>query len=189
MDLGIKETVAATVVDSRFPDCVKNICISQGSQLDPERRGKRGLKWVKTSLKHGDIHELERSIKPIEYPQVDPSVQDDEDVWTALDRSAEVGILSVLRVARPLRQFYGSYQYRRNHRGLKLAQKATPNKAVDKLFSQLSCKGKWVFNSRNPQPRPVIVAGDGQFGSRSGGPIKHLKFFHAMKRRVILVNN
>ncbi|KAF9128058.1 hypothetical protein BGW39_005367 [Mortierella sp. 14UC] len=162
--------------------------MTQPSQLDPECKWKGGLKWAKTSSKYGDIHELERSIKPIEYPQADLSVQDDEDVWTVLDRSVEVRILSILRVARPLRRFYGSYQYKRNHRFLKPAQKAILNKAVDRIFSQLGCKGKWVYDPRNSRPRPIIVAGDGRFGSRSGGPTRRLRFFRAMKRRIGLAD-
>ncbi|KAK3804855.1 MAG: hypothetical protein J3R72DRAFT_508600 [Linnemannia gamsii] len=90
MDPGIKETITATVFDSRFPNRVKNITISQGSQLDPERKWKRSLKRAKKNFKHGDseIGKLEQSIKSIEYPEADPSLENDENVWWALERSA-----------------------------------------------------------------------------------------------------
>ncbi|KAK3845023.1 MAG: hypothetical protein J3R72DRAFT_418835 [Linnemannia gamsii] len=167
------------------PNRVKNIIISQGSQLDPDRKWKRSLKRAKKNFKHGDneFGELEQSIKPIEYLEADPSLENDENVWWALERSAEARIMSIVKVARPLHRFYGSYQYKRNKKFMKLAQKATLNKAIDRLLSQLGCKGKWVYDRNKPRPRPVIVAGDGEFGSRSGGPTRYLQFFRRMKRR------
>ncbi|KAK3847432.1 MAG: hypothetical protein J3R72DRAFT_510847 [Linnemannia gamsii] len=157
MDPGIKDIITTTVFDLRLPNRVKNIAISQGSQLDPERKRKR--------------NELEQSIKPIEYPEANPSLENDGNVWWALERSAEDRIMSIVKVARPLCRFYDSYQYKRNKRFVKLAQKVTLNKAFDRLLSQLSCKGKWVYDHNKPRPRPLVVAGDGEFGSRSGDPM------------------
>ncbi|KAG0376149.1 hypothetical protein BGX24_008199 [Mortierella sp. AD032] len=154
MDPGIKETITATVFDSRFPNRVKNIIISQGSQLNPERKWKRNLKRAKKNFKYGDneIGELQQSIKPIEYLEADLSLENDENVWWALERSAEARIMSIVKVARPLCRFYGSYQYKRNKRFMKLAQKATLIKAIDRLLSQFGCKGKWVYDRNNLVP-------------------------------------
>ncbi|KAG0281459.1 hypothetical protein BGZ95_003494 [Linnemannia exigua] len=66
--------------DSRFPNRVKNMAISQDSQLDPERRWKWSLKKAKDTSKHRDIHELEQSIKSIENLEAEPSVENDEDI-------------------------------------------------------------------------------------------------------------
>ncbi|KAG0277320.1 hypothetical protein BGZ95_006131 [Linnemannia exigua] len=94
----------------------------------------------------------------------------------------EARVMSIVKVAHPLYRF-GSYQYKRNKRFMRMAEKATVNKAIDRLISQLGCKGKWVYNRNKRRPCPVIVAGDGEFGSRSGGRTRLLQFFCRMKRK------
>ncbi|KAK3843647.1 MAG: hypothetical protein J3R72DRAFT_522718 [Linnemannia gamsii] len=99
-----------------FPSRVRTIAISRGSQLDLERKWKWSLKRAKNPSKYRDNHELEQSTKPIEYPEADSNLENDEDVWSALDLSTEPRVTTIVKIARPLHRLCGSYQYKRNRR-------------------------------------------------------------------------
>ncbi|KAK3847544.1 MAG: hypothetical protein J3R72DRAFT_519456 [Linnemannia gamsii] len=186
MNPDIKDTTTATVFDPRFPNRVKNITISQGLQIDPERKWKRRLNRAKKNFKHGDneISELEQSIKAIEYPEADPSLENDEKCLVGfgtfrrcshhVDCQGCSSFSSVLRLI--------SIQKEQEVYEAGTEKPPSPRPSTD-FFPQLGCKGKWVCDRNKPRPRPVIVAGDGEFGSRSGGLTRHLQVFRRMKRR------
>ncbi|KAG0380725.1 hypothetical protein BGX24_005843 [Mortierella sp. AD032] len=81
-----------------FPSRVRTIALSRGSQLDLERKWKWSLKRATNTSKYRDNHELEQSTKPIEYLEADSSLENYEDVWSALDLSTEPRVTTIVKV-------------------------------------------------------------------------------------------
>ncbi|KAF9109965.1 hypothetical protein BGW39_004893, partial [Mortierella sp. 14UC] len=72
MDPGLANTVTAVMLDSRFPNRVKNVAISSASQNQPQKNHRRTLNAAKR--KRG-IQRLENTIQGVEYEQF-PSAGD-----------------------------------------------------------------------------------------------------------------
>ncbi|KAG9070710.1 hypothetical protein KI688_008249 [Linnemannia hyalina] len=179
MDPGLANTITAVILDSRSPNRVRNLAISSGSQKEPERHHRRGLNAAKS--KRG-INFLENSIVPVEFPQF-RNTGDDWVNWLCLRDSIRLNCVSELGVYKRLRAFYGSIMFKVKNRSLKLAQNATLNKAVGVIIRSCGIKGKW--REGDNRVRPLFVAGDGNFTSRPGRPIRHLQFFKKLKTKLV----
>ncbi|KAF9146337.1 hypothetical protein BGX30_001351 [Mortierella sp. GBA39] len=178
MDPGLANTITAVILDSRSPNRVRNLAISSASQKEPERHYRRGLNAAKH--KRG-INFLENSIVPVEFPQF-RNTGDDWVNWLCLRDSIRLNCVSELGVYKRLRAFYGSIMFKVKNRSLKLAQNATLNKAVGVIIRSCGIKGKW--REGDNKVRPLFVAGDGNFTSRPGRPIRHLQFFKKLKTKL-----
>ncbi|OAQ28278.1 hypothetical protein K457DRAFT_20461 [Linnemannia elongata AG-77] len=87
-----------------------------------------------------------------------------------------------LSVYKRLRAFYGSIMFKVKKRNLKLAQNPTLNKAVVAVIRSCGIKGKW--REEDEGVRLLFVAGDGNFTSTPGRPIRHLQFFKKLKTKL-----
>ncbi|KAF9127208.1 hypothetical protein BGX30_014886 [Mortierella sp. GBA39] len=67
------------------------------------------------------------------------------------------------------------------NRSLKLAQNATLNKAVGVIIQSCGIKGRW--REGDNRVHPLFLAGDGNFTSKPGRPIRYFQFFKKLKTK------
>ncbi|KAF9555836.1 hypothetical protein EC968_008602 [Mortierella alpina] len=160
IDPGIFSMATATVIDTRTPEQLKNVTVSQGAQMHCTRTYVKGLHNAKRNATF-DLQLL------------------DELGESVLDH-----VHSVLLVQEQLRSFYTSPMFKIKSYHRKTALKATRNKAVDRIISASGLTEKW---DESKGLRPVFVVGDGQFGSGKG-PILHQQFAQALNMLIVYVD-
>ncbi|KAF9943699.1 hypothetical protein BGZ70_005550 [Mortierella alpina] len=194
IDPGIVSTATATVIDTRTPEQLKNVTVSQGAQIhctktymkslhDAKRKATFNMRLSgEAEARSWNIEELEGTIEPISCSidigqSLGPS-------WKQLGKSVLNHVHSLLLVQEQLRSFYTARMFKIKGYHRKTAIKATRNKAVDRIISASGLTEKW---DENKGPRPVFVVGDGQFGS-SRGPVLHQQFAQALNMLVVYVD-
>jgi hypothetical protein len=193
IDPGICSTATATVMDTRTPQHLKNVTVSQGAQMHCTKTYMKGLHKAKrkttfnmrlsgeAQARHWSIEELEGTIESISCSiaigqGLGPS-------WEQLGKSILDRVHSLLLVQEQLRSFYTARMFKIKGYHRKTAIKATRNKAVDRIIKASGLTEKW---DKSKGPRPVFVVGDGQFGS-SRGPVLHQQFVSHLKKRVCVL--
>ncbi|CAO3573360.1 unnamed protein product [Mortierella alpina] len=194
IDPGICSTATATVMDTRTPQQLKNVTVSQGAQVHCTKTYMKGLHKAKrkttfnmllsgeAQARHWSVEELEGTIESISCSiaigqSLGPS-------WEQLGQSILDRVHSLLLVQEQLRSFYTARMFKIKGYHRKAAIKATRNKAVDRIIKSSGLSEKW---DESKGPRPVFVVGDGQFGS-SRGPVLHQQFVSHLKKRAQALN-
>ncbi|KAF9978096.1 Oligoribonuclease, mitochondrial, partial [Mortierella antarctica] len=115
------------------------------------------------TLTSRSVQEIEAHIQSIECPQAQEG--DQTPAWQALTASIQAHVVSILQVQRHLRLFYRTGLYKSKAFTHKQAKQATKNMAVDRIISATGLTGKWRPGTG---PRPILVVGDGSFGTKRG---------------------
>ncbi|KAF9347175.1 hypothetical protein BGX34_003339 [Mortierella sp. NVP85] len=170
IDPGIRNTATAVIVDSTDPNTAWNVTLPRGSHLWNNTNYTKLLNRLK---KDRGINSLEATIIPFKCP--DPHEVGPAKQLEGLRDSFQLHVVSVMKVEKDLRAFYGS-------RGLKVA--AHRRKQGSRSETDRAVEGmiRPALQAAGPR-RATVVVGDADFRGKKGGPVKSNKFISTLQTR------